>query len=272
LLRQKKSLVINNNCKTKKMKNLVMNRKRFMGLIALMAAMVFAMSGCTKDDDSNGEGGDNGGGGGGVSGKRIKTVLDSSTHPPIGGPVKTEFTYNSNGTVKQTDSYDESNQRVMYSTFTYNSDGTRSGGETVYLAYVNSNIKFTYQYNSDKTPQKMEGTNYIDGVAMGTVTHEYTYQNGRKTRETQKIYVGATLAQSIQYDFNYDSNGRRTTVVMTPSAGISVTTTRTYNSDGTLQKITWPHYGASSPNATMTKTITWENGNSSANEDHYLTY
>jgi len=228
----------------------------FFLMVAIMASMTFTACDSFNDDDDENGGGD---GPGSISGKRIKTVVEA----PVDGPVRTEHTYNSNGTLNRVDSYDASGKRVMYSTFTSNSDGTRAKHIQVDEAYTFATTEYIYFYNTDKTPQKMEGT-----ISTGsTSTHVYTFQNGRKTREVISVRMGGTLVQEIELVYNYDNNGRRTTTTQTPKIGVPVTYTRTYNSDGTLRTVTYTVSGQ-----TITKTFTWENGNSTVNEDHFLGY
>ena len=211
----------------------------------------------------------NSGNSGGVVEKRIKTVVDTSTRPIL-GPVRNEYSYNDDGTLKRVDIYDESSKRVMYMTYTHNSDGTRVKHEMVDEAYGNTTTAYDYSYNADKTLQKVQGTIFLGGVAIGSASHDYTYQNGRKTREVIRAYAGGVLGQEVQFVYDYDSNGKRTTSIATPKIGVKITYTRTYNEDGTLQKVTHP--SGQGDNAIITKTFTWEDGKSTVDEDIFFTW
>jgi len=236
-----------------------------MVFVAMIASM--AMIACGESEGEGNGGGENGGGNGGsgVTGKRIKSITESYLGS-AGGPVRSEFSYNSDGTLKQMDSYDESNKRVMYSTFTHNSDGVRTKYEQYDIAYTNATSKYEIFYNANKTLQKMEGTISIGGVIASTSTHEYTFQNGRKTKEVLTVKAGP-VTQRIDIEYQYDAQGRRTITTQTPAIGIPTVYTRTYNSDGTLQKATYTADGR-----VITKTVTWENGKSTVDEDIFFAF
>jgi hypothetical protein len=201
------------------------------------------------------------GGGGGVTGKRIKTILWTSTSP-IDGPVRFEHSYNSNGTTKYIDAYDESSRLVIHEIITSNPDGTWAKLEQTDI-YSGMLLVLNHTYDANKKPLKHQGTMSLNGVETGTTTFDFIFQNGRKTSQKQKVFVGGILVTELNTVFNYDSNGRRTTTTTTPSIGTSTTYTRTaYNSDGTLR--TAQHYIGSQ---LITMTFTWENGNSTMNMD-----
>ena len=241
--------------------------KRFIYLMAAFIAAAMTLVTCSgEDENENGENGENGGGSN-VSGKRIKTLLQ--TAGPRDGSYRVETSYNSDGTIKRTDAYDENSKLEMYFIITSNPDGTRAKEEAYTAADNKLYYVFSYTYDSNKKPKKGDGTYYVNGVLFGTVTIDYTFQNGRKTREVFKTTSGFEPA-TVQYDFNYDNAGKRTTTTETHSLTGTRTYTRTYNPDGTLQKITYPFGYNNSDNGTVTKTYTWEDGKSTANIDDLL--
>ena len=201
-----------------------------MALVTLTACPVDDENEDDPDEIENGENGNNGG----VAGKRIITQLQTSG--PSQGFVRVEWSYNDNGSLKRQDLYDESSKLVRYEIWTSNSDGTIAK-EEMYDSNNNLLQYMNYSYDANKKPLKAEG-------AMNTTpwSYDYTFQNGRKTLQLMKI--GDT---EITLEFNYDGNGRRTTTSETTNYGTQVFTrvfTRTYNSDGTLQKVTFPNgYG-----------------------------
>ena len=237
-------------------------------LLLLMAAIMMALvtfTACLEDDEKNGGGDDGGdGNGSGVSGKRVKTTVQTATHP-IGGPVRSEYTYNSDGTVKQIDNYDESSKIVMRDIITNNSDGTWAKVEQTNLAYAGMVTVLNHTYDNNKKLLKIQGSIYLNEVEVGTTTFDFTFQNGRKISQKQTVYSGGMLSQQLQSEFTYDSNGRRTKTIITPIVGQTVEYTRTYNSDGTLQKVNF--IGGDDGNTPITMTITWENGKSTVNMD-----
>lgn len=231
--------------------NVKFTLKRFLVLMAaIMAAMTFT---ACPGEDSDPDGGENGSGG--VSGKRIKTVVETSVTGEI---QRMEHTYNSNGDLTRIDRYDASSKRVAYWNITNNSDGTWAKTES--FAEYGDEV-FVYSYDANKKPIKAEGT--VNGVPS---TYEFTYQNGRRVRAVLRI--GSSVAT---FENNYDNNGRRTTTTETLSAAGTQQYTRTYNSDGTLQKITATGYSLI-PNSGSTETYTWENGKRSFNDDDYIFY
>jgi hypothetical protein len=232
-------------------------------MVAMMASM--ALVACLEDEGNDPDDPDNGGGGGTVSGKRIKTMVISA-EKPVDGPVRNEYIYNSDGTLKQVDAYDNTSKLVLQSVFTSNSDGTHKKQVGTYFAYLPGTVvELNYTYDGNKKPLKTEGTTTINGVVGGTLTIDYTFQNGRKISQIQKTMVtGMGVVQQMEYEFSYDANGRRTKTVMT-SMGITVEYTRTYNSDGTLQKVTYND----GDGVKKTHTFTWENGKMAFNWDDY---
>ena len=238
-------------------------------LLMMMATIMMAfatLTACEVLEDNNDENGkeeEGGNGGGGVSGKRLKKMeWNCSIQLAV---VRSEYTYNSDGFVTRSDMYDSSSKLVMYSIPTYNTDGTTAKA----VAYdANGKIisDATYSYNSNKKPQKMQGSTYMDGNLIGTYSTDYTFQNGKKTFEVQKINMTGGMTDEVQRVFEYDSKGKRTVTTQTSvTLGASFKQNRTYNTDGTLQKVTYP-YGYYD-NTTVTITFTWENGKSNDDID-----
>ena len=231
-----------------------------MVMAALMVSMAFIA--CDEPDDNGGgdDGGGNGNGGGGstvVTGKRIKTIVHSSTE----GPVRFEYSYNSDGTTKQIDAYEASSKLVMRDMITCNPDGTWATLEQTDLAYAGTVLVLNHSYDGNKKPLKIEGTLSLEGVVIGSVTFDFTFQNGRKISQKQVVTTMGILAQELQSEFMYDANGRRTKTIITPAIGATVEYTRTYNTDGTVQRV---NVSGTSP---YTMDFTWENGNSTVNMD-----
>jgi hypothetical protein len=228
------------------------------------------LTACIEDDNGTGDGDENGNGGnsgGGVSGKRIKKM--AQTTGPADGMYRQEYSYNSDGTIKRVDGYDEASKLIMYFHVTHNPDGTKAKEEAYNAADNSRNYVFTYTYDTNKKPKKAEGAYYAGEVQYGTVTVDYTFQNGRKTREVLTSTSGFT-PMNVRYDYSYDSSGKRTATVETHSITGTRQYTRAYNSDGTLQKVTYPYGYNNSDNRTVTKTYTWEKGKSAINDDDLL--
>jgi len=233
--------------------------KRFLYLMAaFIAAMTLAACIEIPADPDDG-GGDNGGdNGGGVSGKRIKTMVHSSGD----GPVRFEYSYNSDGTTKQVDSYDSASKLVMRDVITCNPDGTWNKLEQTDLAYSGTVLILNHTYDANKKPLSINGKTYLGGSEIGTTTFSFTFQNGRKVSQKQTVTAMGVLAQEISSEFLYDANGRRTKTTSTPRVGEKVVYTRTaYNSDGTLKTITV------SGGQSFTISFTWEEGKSTVNMD-----
>jgi hypothetical protein len=256
------------------MKKVIIKKERMsvqlQRLLMMMATILMAFAtliACDILEDNNDEGGkeeEGGNGGGGVSGKRVKTTVQTATRT-IGGPVRSEYTYNSDGTVKQVDNYDESSKLSMRDIITSNSDGTWAKVEQTNFAYTGMVTVLNHSYDSNKKPLKIQGSIYMSGTEVGTTTFDFTFQNGRKISQKQVVYSGGAMSLQLQSEFNYDSNGRRTKTIITPLIGKVVEYTRTYNSDGTLQKVNF--IGGEDGNTPITMTITWENGKSTVNMD-----
>jgi hypothetical protein len=241
--------------------------RRMLRMMAVVLTALMTITACsTDDDDVIGDDDDGGnGGGGGVTGKRLKTILITEASGATG---KTEYTYNSDGSLKQTDTYDESSNRTSYTVFTNNSDGTIHKAEI----FAEHKMVLVYTYDANKKPLKAVATeNYMD-VPFSI---NFTFQNGRQIRQvvTQSSpgvpgYVQMTL------DHNYNSNGRRISINETTITGTMQFTrqyTRTYNSDGSLQKTVVGDYDGH-PNTGYTHTFIWENGKSTMNEDDFSQY
>ena len=238
----------------------------FQSILMLMAAIMMAfatLTSCDEDEDPSEdpdeiENGNNGG----VAGKRIITTLTESASETFRG----DYTYNSNGTLKRIDYYDPSTSKlVRYSITTSNSDGTVAKEE---LFDTWGDWVFNYSYGSNKKPLKVEGYAITDGIKT-PVTIDFTFQNGRLTSSIQKTGTPGDYSYRVNtYEPVYDSNGRRTSTTETDSALGQRKFTRTYNSDGTLQKVTTDGYQGF-PNTGYTVTYTWENGKTTVNTDDY---
>ena len=250
------------------MKKVIFNKKRMsvqlQRLLMMMATIMMAfatLTACDILEDNNDEGDkeeEGGNGGGGVSGKRLKSYIVSSPE----NTIRSEYSYNSDGTLKRTDNYyHESSKLIQYVIYTNNSDGTVAKQEQYIEGYSLITV-WNFTNDSNKKPLKRQGTSSMDGVTMGSSIVDYTFQNGRKTREVVKDYSGTVMQSETQYEFNYGSNGRRTTTVQTIN-GKSTQYTRTYNSDGTLQKVI-------SPSTTIT--FTWENAKPPHDFDDYAQF
>ena len=248
----------------------------FQSMLMLMATIMMALvtlTACPVDDENEDdpdeiENGENGG----VAGKRLKSTVQ--TTGPIDGSYRSELTY-SDGTLKQSDVFDVSSKLTGYAIYTNNSDGTRnkmefydlSNSSEPQLAHV-----YTYSYDANKKPLQGKGIYYTNGTQYGTVTIDFTFQNGKKTGEKMTFVFGnAPYSETFTTTFahNYDNNGRRTTTTETHSLLGARQYTRTYNSDGTLQKVTYPYGYGGSDNRTVTKEFTWENGKKTYDEDDF---
>ena len=239
-------------------------------LLMMMVAIIVAsmtVTACLEDENSEENNEENGGnGGGGISGKRLKTtVTTSGTMEPFRG----EYTYNSDGTLKRIDYYDVSTSKLSrYTVITSNSDGTVAK-EELFDTWGDWVINYTSWDN--KRPLKAEGYSTAGGVKI-PVTFDFTYQNGRLTRFVQKTGTqGDYSYRENKYEPVYDSNGRRTSTTETDSSLGQRKFTRTYNSDGTLQKVTTDGY-AGYQNTNYTVTYTWENGKTTVDSDVYATF
>jgi len=245
--------------KTDERKRVKFFLKRFMMLLAVIVAAIMTFNACIEDDNEGDENGNNGNGnsGGGVSGKRLKTLLIEYE----GNPLRGEYSYNSDGSLKRVDWYDKASKLVSYDVITNNPDGTIA--KLVATSLVdNSNAEMTYFYDFNKKPVKAEGT--ASGVPY---TYTWTFQNGRLIRHVQ-TYDNFV----ITYEPDYDSQGRRTTTIETHNVLGKCQYTRTYNSDGTLKRVDVTNYS----NFPLTKghieIFTWENGKTTYNDDDHRPY
>jgi len=237
-------------------------------LMIMVAIIVASMTITACLEDENGENpDDNGNGGGGVAGKRLKTVVFTCSKP-LNQFVRVEYSYNSDGTLKRLNHYDNSSKLLSYSDVTNNSDGLSQKA----VLYSNDGSVLmidNFTYNSDKTLKKNQVDYYNNGVISYTLDYEYKYENGKRIRI--EIYNNGLEIANWKYDF--DNKGRITTTVYTLyQAGqtFSMTYTRTYNSDGTIQKVTHPlSFVDDTP---VTETYTWENGKTTFDFDMYETY
>ena len=241
-------------------------------LLIMMVAIIVAsmtITACLEDENSDENNEENGGnGGGGVAGKRLKSSLTTCSAPGFVNS-RSELTYNSDGTVKRSDTYDASSSKLLnYFINTNNPDGT-FGKVVMYESDNTKVMEDTYYYNSNKTIQKFLSAYFQNGVKVQTVIHEFTYDNRRKI--SQKYYQEGQSAYG-ELTYNYDASGRRTTTDLKyysfdPNMVLSMTYTRTYNSDGTLQKVTYPYSFVD--DTPITVTFTWENGKTTYDFDMY---
>jgi len=249
------------------MESIKLNQKRMsvqiQRLLMMMVAIIVAsmtVIACSEDENSDENNEENGGNGGGgvVAGKRLKSYIVSSPE----NTTRSEYSYNNDGTLKRIDNYyHESSKLFQYVIVTSNSDGTVAKQEQ-YLVDVSLITVWNFSYDANKKPLKRQGTSSMDGVEIGTSTVDYTFQNGRKTRDVVKDYSGIVLQQETLREYSYGSNGRRTTTIQTIN-GNTLQYTRTYNSDGTLQKVT---------SSSITITFTWENGKPPHDFDDYAQF
>jgi len=242
-------------------KRMTVKLQRVMMLIAAIMMALVTFAAC--DEDENDGGGDENSNGG-VSGKRFISAEFTCSKPLTQSFVRSELTYNSDGTLNRWSQYDASSKRVSYSDYSNNFDGTVAKSVT-YDEGGNVLIESNYFYNSNKTLQKVE-SDYNNGYTLLT---EYTYENGKKIREV--CYMDGV--EIYNYASNYNNNGRRTTTILTSytEAGVlTMTYTRTYNSDGTVQKVTYPlSYVDNTP---VTETFTWENKKTNSSFDEFFPF
>jgi len=256
------------NQKTKNLMSVKFSFQRLLMLITAILVASMTFTACTKDDGNGGDdGGDNGGGNGGVAGKRLKSVVTSSNSLKMPDDIRSEYSYNNDGTLKRVDHFNnKSKNLVSYEIFTSNSDGTIAKSEQSSQEYF---IVFEYSYDANKKPLKCKISQFVEGKLVQTTNVDYTFENGKKIRAVHKFDIpGVVLTTYFQYDYTYDSQGRRTKTTLTSMPdGLSTQSTRTYNTDGTLQKITRPI--DATDNTPVTETYTWENGKSPHNPDDY---
>ena len=218
-----------------------------------MAAMM-TFTACLEDDNEGGENGN----GGGVAGKRLKYYIVSS---PGTVDIKTEYTYNSDGTDKRND-VTQGGKLILYELYTSNPDGLLAKHEQYMPDMPGYKNVWEYTYDSNKKMKKRDGVMYMDGKITGTSTVDYTFQNGRKIKEVvTDNYGGGSQVMILEY--SYDSKGKRTITNQTIN-GVPSQSTRIYNSDGTLQKVT--HSSGS------VYTFTWENGKSISDFDDHAQF
>ena len=230
-------------------------------MAACMAAMTFAACIEAPANPDNG-GGDNGGDDGGVSGKRVKSELITDAD---GKTQKGDYTYNNDGMLVRIDWKYSWTSAKIYDVFTNNSDGTTAKWEN-YNEYGNQVL--TYSYDSNKKPIKATGT-ITNSEGTVPVTYDITWQNGRQTRQVMKMRSGSSSI-TVTWDINYDSNGKRTFSTETHSTAGVRKYTRTYNSDGTVQKVIVDSYSKYTGTG-FTQAFTWESGKIAVNylDDYY---
>ena len=217
-------------------------------LLLLMAAVMMALAAftaCFDEDENNSDPDENGnGGGGGVAGKRLKSMEWTCAKPLNQNFDKTVYTYDNDGKITRSDMY-QSSKLAYYDIYTHHPDGTVSKFVTYDAngTVVTTFSDITYFYNSDKTLQKIQST--VDNSAyIFTQIVEYTYENGKKVKE---VITTPELSTTdwVENIINYDNQGRRTTTIETGyyvslNMVLSMTHTRIYNTDGTIQKVTCP--------------------------------
>jgi len=232
-------------------------------LLMLMTAIVMTLVTFTACEELNNNDDENGNPeGGGVAGKRLKSYIVST---PDSEDVRSEYSYNSDGTLKRIDNYyNTSSKLLQYVIITNYPDGTVAKQEQHMEDYPMITV-WNFTNDSNKKPIKREGSTLWDGVLTGTSTYDLTFQNGRKTRDVEKTFSSTgELIQEVQRVYNYDNKGKRTTTSVTFSNGKTRQDTRTYNSDGTLQKV------SGSDNQIIT--FTWENGKPPHDFDDYAQF
>ena len=219
-------------------------------IVAFMAAMT--LTACVKSDEDED---DKNGNSGGIAGKRLKTEVNNTAD----FVMRNEFTYNSDGSLKRYDLYDDGTSKLfMYAIVTNNLDGT-SAKEELYYADGPLYQVYKYTYDSNKKPKKTDIS--FPGQTSWSITIDYIFQNGRKTREVLTSDLG-TDKTVVQTDYNYDSKGVRTSATETHSVLGKRQITYTYSADGTLQKRTYTEYNSTKM---ITHTYTWEDGKSTVN-------
>ena len=262
------------------MKNLFFKTKRMsvqmQRLLMMMATILMAFTTLTACDilednnDENGKEEEGGNGGGGVSGKRIKKIEITCSKPIINEPVRSEYSYNSDGTPKRIDDYDASSKLFSYQLFTSNSDGTVAKWVVYSEVYPEMRIEQNWVYTSNKTVQKSKYDILNNGVIASTANILYTYENGKIIRED---WTWDGQDRHDEWICNYDSKGKRTSTTYNlyiQGLSYSMTYTRTYNSDGTIQKVTYPK--SVEDNTLVTATYTWENGKTTMNFDDFTSH
>jgi hypothetical protein len=235
-------------------------------LLMFMAAIMMALvtfTACIEDENGDENGGENGNGGG-VAGKRIKSWLLTDE---TGSYTRTEYTYNSDGSIKQVDQYNSPSNRFQYGVYTNLSDGRFDKTDHFFVStdmqFMTSKSQFSY--DSNKKLQKMQTDTYINGSLSASQTIDYTFQNGKKTREVTDVGGGMVRV------YEYDGQGRRTVTNETlNSVNWTRQYVRAYNTDGTLNKVTYPNNMVQ--NITITITCTWENGKSIMDFDDYIAW
>jgi len=241
-----------------------MSVKTFKRLLMMMVAIMMALvtfTSCDEDEDPRDDP-DEIENNGGVAGKRLKIFTENSA--ANGRISNQESTYNSDGTKKRVDHDDGA-----YQLFTHNSDGTIATMEL----YRNNSLhqRYIYSYDANKKPKKGEVTFHSPGEENYSITIDYIFQNGRKIRDEWNFSLGSVIFV-VKYEHNYNSNGRRTSTTETHSSLGTRQLTRTYNSDGTLQKVTYPEGYNNSGGRTITYEFTWEDGKTTINEDDFNPY
>jgi len=239
-------------------------------LLMMMATIMMAfatLTACNTLEDNNDENGKEeeggNGGGGGVSGKRVKSWVYSYTEPNI--PARYELLYKNDGTLERIDAYDVSSKLIIRQIITLNSNGTINKIEATDIRAEGILIVENFTFDGNNKPLKMKGNSIYNGAIVASTNMDYTFQNGRKVKQLLSTAASEILVNTMEWTFSYDGNGRRTKTLSTPTTGIATEYTRTYNSDGTLQKVNYIN-GITQ----MTVTFTWENGKSTVNwDDHW---
>ena len=218
-----------------------------------------------NNDDENGENGDNNGGGGNVSEIRLKSTLITGADGEI---QRGEYTYNSDGSANRTDWYDGSSKQISYDIFTNNPDGTYHQWENF---NTDGDMVMVYTYDDNKKPLKAEGTIY-NSLGEHPITYAYTFKNGRLTFHEERIgdpSEGSYIV--VTFEPQYDNNGNKSITTETHSLLGTRLYERTYNSDGTLQKVVVEGYKGY-PTTAFTQTFTWENKKTTVNFEDFAIY
>ena len=228
----------------------------FQSMLMLMAAIMMAfatLTSCDEDEDPSDdpdeiENGNNGS----VAGKRLKTWTITYDNSVSRG----EYTYNSDGSLKQVDYYDANSNRVSYDIITNNPDGTTAKSENI---NPDGNVVTVYTYDPNKKPKSAQS---IQHSSMGetSISYTWTFQNGRLIRYVQSYTGGESI-----FEPKYDSQGKRTTTTETHNTLGTCEYTRTYNSDGTLQMVSVSNYSLFPATKGRTETFIWEDGKTNNN-------
>jgi len=235
-------------------------------LLMIMAAMMMALATFIAcDGDETDEDDPNGNGGGVNSGKRIKTVLVTFPDEPS---MKNwvDYTYSSAGVLERTDQFlTETSRQNSYDIYSYNLDGlvAKIEGYMPSLPEHSSVITYTYDANKKLLKSQFDVIYNLNPYVASSSTFNFTYLNGRKTSvtSTHEAISGPIVTNTEQQmDYHYDSKGILTTITKKMTGVVTERHEYTYNSDGTLDKVTMRR---TDTNHIFTIfTFIWENANS----------